>query len=101
MVFWSDVAKTQHFYISNGLKKPNQVPIRQFVQRIQQLKGYLDLLPCLFYSEHATKLTKVVQAFDNADLASHILRMVPRHWQDQYELTGGMVPQNVCKLLEA
>jgi hypothetical protein len=33
------------------LKKPNRVPIRQFVQRVQQLNGYLDLLPCLLYSE--------------------------------------------------
>ena len=82
-VFWSDVAETHRFYISNGLKKSNRVPIRQFVQRIQQLNGYLDLLTCLFYSEHATKLTKVVQSFDDADLASHILRMVPRNWQDQ------------------
>ncbi len=78
-VFQSDIAETQRFFISNGLKKPNRVPIRQFVQRIQQLNGYLDLLPCLFYLERATKLTKVVQAFDDADLASHILRMVPRH----------------------
>ncbi len=100
-VFQSDAAETQHFYISNGLKKPNRVPIRQFMQRIQQLNGYLNLLPCLFYSEHATKLTKVVQAFDDVDLASHILRMVPRNWQDQYKLTVGSVPQSVCKLLEA
>ena len=83
------------------MKKPNRVPIRQFVQRIQQLNGYLDLLPWLFYSEHATKLTKVVQSFDDADLASHILRMVPRNWQDQYELTGSTIPQSVRKLLEA
>jgi hypothetical protein len=27
--------------------------------------------------------------------------MVPKHWQDQYKLTGGTVPQSVCKLLEA
>jgi hypothetical protein len=27
--------------------------------------------------------------------------MVPRHWQDKYELTGGMVPQSICKLLKA
>ena len=27
MVFWSDAAETQQFYISNGLKKPNRVPI--------------------------------------------------------------------------
>ena len=59
-VFRSDAAETQRFYISNGLKKPNRVPIRQFVQRIQQLNSYLDLLPCLFYSECTTKLTKVV-----------------------------------------
>ena len=83
------------------MKKPNRVPIRQFVQRIQKLNGYLDLLPCLFYSEHATKLTKVVQSCNDADLASHILRMVPRNWQDQYELTGGTVPQSIRKLLEA
>ena len=100
-VFRSDAAETQRFYISNGLKKPNRVPIRQFVQRVQQLNGYLHLLPCLFYSERATKLTKEVEPFDDADLASHILRMVPKHWQDQYELTGGTVPQSIRKLLEA
>ena len=100
-VFWSDAAETQQFYISNGLKKPNRVLNRQFVQRIQQLNSYLDLLPCLFYSEHATKLNKVVQSFDNSYLASHILHMVPRNWQDQYKLTGGTVPQSIRKLLEA
>ena len=50
MVFQSDVAETQQFYISNGLKKPNRVLIQQFVQQIQQLNGYFDLLLCLFYS---------------------------------------------------
>ena len=71
------------------------------MQRIKQLNGYLNLLPCLFYSECATKLTKAVQAFDDPDLASHILRMVPKQWQDQYELTGNTVPQSVQKLFEA
>ena len=71
------------------------------MQKIQQLNGYLNLLPCPFYSEHATKFTKVVQAFDDVDLASHILRMVPRNWQDQYELTVGSVPQSIRKLVEA
>ena len=63
MVFRSDMAETQCFYISNGLKKPNRVPTRQFVQMIQQLNGYLKLL----------QRTKVVQAFNDVDLASHIL----------------------------
>jgi hypothetical protein len=97
LVFRSDAAESQHFYIS---KKPNRVPIRHFVQRVQQLNGYLHLLPGLFYSASATKRTKEVEPFDDADLASHILRMVPKHWQDQYELTGGTVPQSIRKLLK-
>jgi hypothetical protein len=27
--------------------------------------------------------------------------MVPKHWQDQYKLTGSIVPQSMCKLLKA
>ena len=92
-VFHSDVAETQQFYISKGLKKPNRVPIRQFVQRIQQLNSYLDLMPCHFYSKHATKLTKVMELFNEMDLASHILRMVPKHWQDQYGSWGVLYPR--------
>jgi hypothetical protein len=100
-IFRSDLAETQQFYISKRLKKPNRVPIRQFMQRVQQLNGYLDLLPCLFYSMRATKLTKEVAPFNYADLVSHILRMVPKHWQDQYKLMGSTVPQSMCKLLKA
>eukprot|EP00804_Cyclotella_cryptica_P013956 CCRYP_002458-RA/>CCRYP_002458-RA protein AED:0.31 eAED:0.57 QI:0/0/0/1/0/0/4/0/443 len=48
----------------------------------------------------AAKSTKVCGPFDDADLASHILRMVPRNWQDQYELSGALVPQSVRELLE-
>ena len=99
-VFRNDAAEAQRFYISNCLKKPNRVPIRDFVRRIQRLNGYLDLLPCLYYSSKAIKSTKVVGPFDDTDLASHILRMVPRNWQDQYELSGAMVPQSVRELLE-
>ena len=71
------------------------------MQRIQQLNGYLELLPCHFYSDRATKLTKVVKPFDSMDLMSNILRMVPRNWHDQYKLMGATVSQSVWKLLEA
>jgi hypothetical protein len=70
------------------------------MQRVQQLNGYLDL-PCLFYSKHATKLTKVIEPFNDADLTSQILRLVPKHWQDKYKLTGDTVPKSIHKLLEA
>eukprot|EP00804_Cyclotella_cryptica_P014600 CCRYP_012644-RA/>CCRYP_012644-RA protein AED:0.83 eAED:1.00 QI:0/-1/0/1/-1/1/1/0/341 len=99
-VFRTDAAEQEHFYIRNGLKKPNRVPTRDFVQRIQRLNGYVELLPCLFYSSKAAKSTKVCGPFDDADLASHILRMVPRNWQDQHELSGALVPQSVRELLE-
>ena len=94
--FSNDATKMEWFYISNRLEKPNRAPFQQFVHRIQQLNSYLDLFSCLYYS----KLTKVMKLFDDVDLPSHILRMVPRHWQDQYELAGATVSQGIWKLLE-
>jgi hypothetical protein len=44
-VFRNDVVEAQRYYISCCLKKLNQVPIRQFVQCVQQLNDYLELLP--------------------------------------------------------
>ncbi len=70
------------------------------MQRIKHLNRYLDLLPCLFYTAKAAKSTKVVGHFDDADLANHILRMVPQNWQDQYKLSGALVPQSVRELLK-
>lgn len=70
------------------------------MQRILQLHGYLDLLPYMYHSNLATKLTKVLKPFNDVDLVSHILRMVSRHWHDQYELIRMMVTQSMWKLLE-
>ena len=81
-------------------EEAKQVPIWDFVQRIQCLNGDLELLPWLFYSLKAAKSTKVCGPFDDADLASHILRMVPWNWQNQFELSGALVPQSVRELLE-
>ncbi len=76
------------------------MPIWDFVQRIQHLNRYLDLLPCLYSSSKSAKSTKVVGPFDGMALAIHILRMVPREWQDQYELSGSTGLQSVRELLE-
>jgi hypothetical protein len=43
---------------------------------------------------------KIIEPFDNANLASHIIRMVPKNLQDQYKLSGATVPKSVWKLLE-
>ena len=49
-MFHNDAAETKRYYISNCLKKPNRVPIWQFVHGVQQLNSYLELLPCLYHS---------------------------------------------------
>jgi hypothetical protein len=99
-VFRKDAAKAQRYYISNGLKKPNRVAIRQFVEHVKQLNNYLELLPCLYQSNWATPATKKVGPIDNADLAGHILRMCPGTWQAQYKLKAKTVPQCVHDLLD-
>ena len=40
-IFHNSATETKRYYISNCLKKPNQVPIWQFVQQVQQLNSYL------------------------------------------------------------
>jgi hypothetical protein len=99
-VFCNDAAEAQRYYISNGLKKPNRVPIRKLVQCVQQLNDYLELLPCLFQSNRATPATKKVGPIDHANLAGHILCMCPGTWQAQYEVKAKTVPQCVCDLLD-
>jgi hypothetical protein len=99
-VFYDDAAKIHRYYRSNCLKKPNWVPIRQFVQPIQQPNNYLELLSCLYQSNRAIKSMKTVAPTTDADLAGHILCMCPGTWQAQYELTGYMVLQYVRDLLD-
>ena len=38
-------------------------------------------------------------AYDEAELASLLLRMCPESWQDQYNLTQDSLPQSIRKLL--
>jgi hypothetical protein len=96
-VFRNDTAEAQRYNVSNCLKKPNRVSIRQFVQHVQQLSDYLKLLPCLYQSNRATKTTKKVGPIDVADLVGHILRLCPRTWQTQYELGNERREQLVDK----
>eukprot|EP00804_Cyclotella_cryptica_P006309 CCRYP_010148-RA/>CCRYP_010148-RA protein AED:0.43 eAED:1.00 QI:0/0/0/1/1/1/2/0/386 len=87
------------FYISNCLKKPNKVRVRQFVQRVMQLNNYVEDLPCLYYSPSASTMTQQVCSFTDAELACHILRMCPLKWQDQYHLLEKCYPEGVKPLL--
>jgi hypothetical protein len=45
-VFPKNAAEQEKYYLSNVLKKPQSVGIRQFVQRLEQLNAYIAQLPC-------------------------------------------------------
>ena len=98
-VFSEDSAEQQRYYINMSLKKPGKVTIRDFVERIKQLNSYLGRLPGLIDSPKKTKKTKAVEPFDEPELAQLILKMCPGHWQDQYALTQGNIPQDIWSLL--
>ena len=98
-VFRPDAAEAVKFYITNTLKKPNRVPIRQFFVRVEQLNSYLENLPSLFQSPKANSATKPVTPLEDADLATHLLRMCPVKWQRQYDLMENSTPVSTRALL--
>eukprot|EP00804_Cyclotella_cryptica_P028707 CCRYP_008223-RA/>CCRYP_008223-RA protein AED:0.38 eAED:1.00 QI:0/0/0/1/1/1/3/0/399 len=98
-VFRHDAGEALKYYITNTLKKPNRVSIRQFFVRVEQLNSYLETLPCLYYSPKANQATKKVLPLDDADLATHLLRMCPAKWQTQYDLTENTTSVSTRALL--
>ncbi len=96
-VFPNNVAEQEKYYLSNVLKKPQRVCICQFVQCVEQLNAYVAQLACWYYSpSYVTGMTPVNMPFMEADLASHVLRMCPHQWQDQYNLQEkGMTPMDM------
>jgi hypothetical protein len=86
-VFPNNAADQERYYIMNVLKKPQRISIRQFVQHVEQLNSYILQLPCWYYSPSMkTNTIPSNMSFPEADLASHVLRMCPYTWQDQYNL---------------
>jgi hypothetical protein len=82
-VFPNNAAEQEKYYLSNMLKKPQRVGIRQFVQRAEQLNAYIAQLPCWYYSpSYLTGMMPANMPFTEADLASHVLWMCPHQWQD-------------------
>jgi hypothetical protein len=96
-----NAAKQEKYYISNVLKKPQRINVRQFVQRVEQLNAYIALMPCFYYSPHANASTKPKNVpFMEAGLRAHVLCMCPLQWQDQYNMNKkGMMPMDMRLLL--
>jgi hypothetical protein len=100
-VFPNNTAEQEKCYLSNMLKKPQRVGVRQFVQRIEQLNAYVAQLPCWYHSpSYVAGMSPANIPFTEADLASHVLWMCPHQWQDQYNLQEkGMTPMDMRTLL--
>ena len=96
--FSHDAGENLRFFISNCLKKPNKVCIRQFVQCILQLNNTIKDLLCLFFSLSTSLHTQKVYSFMNSKLACNILCMCPLKWQDQYHLLKKSYPEGVKPL---
>ncbi len=89
------------YYITNLLKKPQRVNIRQFVCQVEQLNAYIAQLLCFYYSPNTNASTKPENIlFTEAELGSHVLQMCPIQWQDKYNMNEkGMMPMDMLLLL--
>jgi hypothetical protein len=96
-----NVTEQEKYYITNVLKKPQHINVRQFVRRVEQLNAYIAQMPCFYYSPHANASTKPEKVpFTEAELGAHVLHMCPLIWQDQYNLNmKGMMPMDMHLLL--
>jgi hypothetical protein len=100
-VFPINAAEQEKYYITNVLKKPQRINIRQFVRQVEQLNAYIAQMPCFYKSPNANASTKPGNiSFMEAELGSHVLQMCPIHWQDQFKMNEkGMMPMDMHSLL--
>jgi hypothetical protein len=97
-----NAAEQEKYYITNVLKKPQRINIRQFVCRVEQLNAYIAQMPCFYYSPNTNASTKPKNVpFTKAELGAHVLHMCPTiQWQDHYNMIKkGMMPMDICLLL--
>ena len=99
-IFPDDAAEKQKYYVNNHLKKPAKVTIRHFADRVEQLNSYIANLPGLIDSSKAMPSTTRVNAYDEAELSQALLRMCPTKWQDQFNLTQGIIPQSLRNTID-
>ncbi len=68
-----NAAEQEKYYISNVLKKPQRINIRQFVWRVEQLNAYIAQMLCFYNSPNENANTKPKNApFTEAELGAHV-----------------------------
>ncbi len=100
-VFPINAAEQEKYYITNELKKPQRISVRQFVRQVEQLNAYIAQMPCFYYSPQANASTKPENfPFPEAELGAHVLQICPLAWQDQDILDKkNMMPLDMRMLL--
>jgi hypothetical protein len=100
-VFPINAAEQEKYYISNVLKKPQRINVRQLVRRVEQRNTYITQMPCCYYSPNANASTKPENIpFTEAELGAHVLHMCPIQWQDLYNMNKkGMTLMDMRSLL--
>jgi hypothetical protein len=77
-IFSCDTAELQRYYMQQGVKKPQRVPVCPFMAQMGLLNDYLAHLPTVKDSSMAVEDTKKGnKPFDEADLAGIMLKAVP------------------------
>jgi hypothetical protein len=100
-IFPVDAAEKQHFFMTQMVKKPQQVMVHQYMARMGILNNYLTFLPMVFNSSMAVEGTKKGNVpFDEADLAGIILNSVPISWMNQYNMTHPTLSETTRTLLQ-
>ncbi len=96
-----NAVEQEKYYISNVLRKPQCINIRQFVWGVEQLNAYIAQMLCFYYSPNSNASIKPENVlFTEAELGAHVLRMCPLQWQDQYNMNKkGMMPMDMHSLL--
>jgi hypothetical protein len=100
-IFPVNVAEKQRYYMTQVVKKPHRVTVRQYMARMGVLNNYLAHIPTVFNSSMAVEGTKKGNVpFDEADLAGIILNSVPVSWLNQYNMTHQTPPSGTRALLQ-
>ncbi len=77
-VFPINATEQEKYSVTNVLKKPQHVNVRQFVHPVVQLNAYFTQIPSFYYSLHPNASTKLKNIlFAEAKLGAHVLRMCP------------------------
>jgi hypothetical protein len=96
-IFSCDAAEVQHYYMQQGVKKPQRVPVYSFMARMGLLHDYLThLLTVKGQGQlNAVEDTKKGnKPFNETDLAGIMIKAVPSSWINQFNLKHSTLPKS-------